>query len=76
MLTKLRPVKKDPPLHTGRELRRACKSLQVRVRVLDHLDQRDATPAGVQACKAARDLCICARGRCEGPVQGGGTCFF
>ena len=63
--TKLRPVKKDPPLHTGRELPRACKSLQELVRALDHLNQRGATQVDPvwRVCKAARDLCICARGR-------------
>ena len=60
--------KNRPPLLTGRELPRACKSLQVRVRALDHLNQRDATPAGVQGPRpqgtcafvqggGARDLC-------------------
>ena len=52
-------------------LPRACQSLQVRVRALDHLNQRDATPVD-PVCKAARELCTCPKVLSKGEVRG--TC--
>ena len=77
-LPNVRRVKKDPGTLALRP--RASQSLQelagtLRVRALDHLNQRDATPAGLPVCKGQGrkgpvHLCK-GLGACEGPVQGG-----
>ena len=62
--------KKRPPLaHRPR----ASQSLQELVRALDHLNQRDATPAGVQGRKGIVHLC---KGEVRGTCAKGGGTFF